>query len=47
MTDLKGLMGDASDEIPGVDGHRRKNAMALISRFGALTISSDLDKFRH
>ncbi len=34
MRDLKGLMGDASDNIPGVAGIGEKTATELVSRFG-------------
>lgn len=33
MRDLKGLMGDASDNIPGVKGIGEKTAMALLQEF--------------
>src|SRR5690606_32096421 len=36
ITDLKGLMGDSSDNIPGVRGIGPKTAVALITRFGTL-----------
>lgn len=36
MIDLKALMGDSSDNIPGVTGVGEKTALALISRFGSL-----------
>ncbi|MBR5542639.1 MAG: DNA polymerase I [Oscillospiraceae bacterium] len=38
MRDLKALMGDASDNIPGVSGIGEKTALELVSRFG------DIDK---
>ncbi|MBI4216708.1 MAG: DNA polymerase I [Chloroflexi bacterium] len=36
MVDLKALMGDASDNIPGVKGIGEKTAIALLQRFGSL-----------
>lgn len=36
MTDLKGLMGDASDNIPGVKGIGEKTAIKLLSQYGTL-----------
>lgn len=36
MIDLKGLMGDASDNIPGVRGIGEKTAIDLIARFGGI-----------
>ncbi|MEA4933842.1 MAG: DNA polymerase, partial [Lawsonibacter sp.] len=36
IIDLKSLMGDASDNIPGVKGVGEKTAMALIQRYGSL-----------
>ena len=36
MVDLKALMGDASDNIPGVAGIGEKTAMALVQRFGGV-----------
>ena len=36
MTDLKGLMGDASDNIPGVKGIGEKTAIKLLSEYGSL-----------
>ncbi len=36
MIDLKALMGDASDNIPGVAGVGEKTAMALIRRFESI-----------
>ena len=36
MIDLKALMGDSSDNIPGVPGIGEKSAMDLLHRFGTL-----------
>lgn len=36
VTDMKGLMGDASDNIPGVPGVGEKTALELIKQFGTL-----------
>ncbi len=36
MIDLKALMGDASDNIPGVSGIGEKTALDLLHRFGSL-----------
>ncbi len=36
MKDIKGLMGDASDNIPGVPGVGAKTAIKLIKEFGGL-----------
>ena len=36
MIDLKALMGDASDNIPGVPGVGEKTAMALVQRYHSL-----------
>ncbi len=36
LVDLKALMGDSSDNIPGVKGIGQKSAQALIQRFGTL-----------
>ena len=36
LVDLKALMGDASDNIPGVRGVGEKTAMDLLHRFGSL-----------
>ncbi len=44
MVDLKALMGDSSDNIPGVAGVGKKTATDLIVRFGTLDgIYGDLD----
>jgi len=37
MIDLKALMGDSSDNIPGVAGVGEKTAMDLVQRFGHVT----------
>ena len=37
MIDLKALMGDSSDNLPGVPGVGEKTAMELMQRFGSLT----------
>lgn len=36
MIDLKGLMGDPSDNIPGVPGIGEKTAMTLVQTFGSI-----------
>ncbi len=36
MIDLKALMGDSSDNIPGVPGIGEKTAMALVQRYGSI-----------
>ncbi len=36
MVDLKALMGDSSDNIPGVPGVGEKSALELLRRFGSL-----------
>ena len=36
IIDLKALMGDASDNIPGVKGVGEKTAMALVRRYGSI-----------
>ena len=36
MTDMKGLMGDASDNIPGVKGVGEKTAIKLLGQYGDL-----------
>lgn len=45
VPDLKGLMGDASDNIPGVPGIGEKSAVTLLTRFGSIeTIFAHLDE---
>ena len=36
MTDLKGMMGDPSDNLPGIPGIGEKTAIKLLGRFGSL-----------
>lgn len=36
MVDLKGLMGDSSDNLPGVKGVGEKTALKLLSKYGTL-----------
>ena len=36
MTDLKGLMGDSSDNLPGVRGVGEKTALKLLEKYGSL-----------
>ena len=44
MVDLKALMGDSSDNIPGVPGVGEKTAMALVQNYGTIEkIYHDLD----
>ena len=38
IIDLKALMGDTSDNIPGVKGVGEKTAMALIQRYGSIDV---------
>ncbi|WP_313800704.1 DNA polymerase I [Cytobacillus sp.] len=45
IIDMKGLMGDASDNIPGVPGIGEKTALKLLKEFGSLeTVISSVDK---
>ena len=45
MIDLKALMGDSSDNIPGVKGIGEKTAISLISKYGSLEgVYENLDK---
>lgn len=45
LIDLKGLMGDASDNIPGVPGVGEKTAAKLLSQFGSVeTVLSHIDE---
>ncbi len=45
MIDIKALMGDASDNIPGVKGIGEKTAISLLEKFGSLqNLYDNLDK---
>ena len=45
MVDLKALMGDSSDNIPGVPGIGEKTALALVRRYGTIeNIYEELDR---
>lgn len=45
LIDLKGLMGDSSDNIPGVPGIGEKTATKLISQFGSIeNLLNNVDK---
>lgn len=45
IIDLKGLMGDASDNIPGVPGIGEKTALKLLNEFGTIeNIYENIDK---
>ncbi|MFQ9805807.1 MAG: 5'-3' exonuclease H3TH domain-containing protein [Christensenellales bacterium] len=41
IPDLKGLMGDASDNIPGIPGIGEKTAIKLLSAYGTLENALD------
>lgn len=41
LIDVKGLMGDASDNIPGIAGIGEKTALKLIARYGTLEAALD------
>lgn len=47
IIDLKALMGDASDNIPGVKGIGEKTAMSLIQKYGSLDgVYSSIDEIK-
>jgi DNA polymerase-1 len=47
ITDIMALMGDASDNIPGVKGIGEKTAVELISQFGSLeALYKNIDKVK-
>lgn len=47
MIDLKALMGDASDNIPGVKGVGEKTALSLLNKYGSLdNIYSFIDEIK-
>jgi DNA polymerase-1 len=47
FVDVKGLMGDASDNIPGVPGIGEKTAVKLVREFGSLeNLLANLDKVK-
>ena len=47
VIDLKSLMGDASDNIPGVDGVGEKTAISLIEKYGSLdNVYENIDEIK-
>src|SRR5690606_19624167 len=47
LIDVKGLMGDSSDNIPGVPGVGEKTALSLISAYGSLEgVYEHIDEIR-
>ncbi|MBQ3864854.1 MAG: DNA polymerase I [Clostridia bacterium] len=47
VTDLKGLMGDSSDNLPGVPGIGEKTALKLLAEYGSLRgIYDNLDSIK-
>jgi len=45
LKDMKGLMGDSSDNIPGVPGIGEKTAIALLKEFSSLeNLLANIDK---
>ncbi len=45
ITDLKGLMGDPSDNYPGIDGIGPKTAITLLKKFGSVeNLLKNIDK---
>ena len=47
VTDLKALMGDASDNIPGVKGIGEKGAISLIKKYGTIeNLYNDIDNIK-
>ena len=46
IIDMKGLMGDASDNIPGVPGVGEKTALKLLKEYGSVEkVYESLDSF--
>lgn len=47
IPDLKGLMGDSSDNIPGIPGVGEKTALTLLSKFGSVeSLLSHVDELK-